>query len=536
MNPAERLLALYDRVADAPDAVPRLRRFVLDLAIRGKLVERDPADEPASKLLKRIAAEKARFVTTGTIKIRRYPSNGDAIDPPFTVPETWCWCRLDTVGCIVGGGTPSAADPTNFAEPGEGTPWLTPADLGGYKDRYIKRGARDLTNKGLQSSSATMMPAETVLFTSRAPIGYVAIAANPMATNQGFKSIVPYMVDCSNFIALVMRAFAPGIDANASGTTFGEVSGKIMAGVYFPLPPLAEQRRIVAKTDELMALCDRLEAARTAREETRHRLTKASHARLSAPDADDETFRADARFAVEALPALTNRVEQVKQLRRSILDLAVRGRLVEQDPADEPVPAYLEPKKELLKHQSARPINWRSTTVGQALDFRYGKTLKASKRLHQGPIPVFGSNGVVGFTDKPLTQHPSIIIGRKGSAGALNYCDSPSWTTDVAYFVEVPSFLILQYLYTALKTLNLEQLAKGVKPGISRSDAYQLRILIPPLAEQHRIVAKVDELMALCDRLEAHLNAAGNDRQCLLESLLRDALNPDNETRTAQRE
>ena len=120
-----------------------------------------------------------------------------------------------------------------------------------------------------------MMPVGTVLFTSRAPIGYVAIAANPIATNQGFKSIVPYITDCSRFIALAMQTFAREIDANAPGTTFKEVSGKIVAGVPFPLPPLAEQHRIVAKVDELMALCDRLEVALTAADTTRQRLLEA---------------------------------------------------------------------------------------------------------------------------------------------------------------------------------------------------------------------------------------------------------------------
>ena len=104
------------------------------------------------------------------------------------------------------------------------------------------------------------MPAGTVLFTSRAPIGYVAVAANPISTNQGFKSIVPFVPECSRFIALAMRAFAPDIDANAPGTTFREVSGKIVSRLPFPVPPLDEQLRIVAQVDEFMALCDRLEA------------------------------------------------------------------------------------------------------------------------------------------------------------------------------------------------------------------------------------------------------------------------------------
>lgn len=272
---AERLLELYDRVADAPDAVERLRRFALDLAVRGKLVKQDPADEPAEELLKRIRAEKERMVREGEIRKPRQPSNGKDLEAPFAIPHTWRWCRLDSIGAIVGGGTPRAGDSENFADPGEGFPWLTPADLGRHREPYIERGARDLTEKGLSSSSATKMPAGTVLFTSRAPIGYVAIAANPIATNQGFKSIVPYVRESSNYIATSMKAFAPSIDENAPGTTFKEVSGKIVAGLPFPLPPLAEQRRIVARVDELMSLLDRLEAALATVEETKQRLLEA---------------------------------------------------------------------------------------------------------------------------------------------------------------------------------------------------------------------------------------------------------------------
>ena len=179
---AERLLTHFDRIAGAPDAVPRLRRFILDLAVRGKLVLQDSNDEPASELLKRIAAEKARLVKAGEIRKPRELGRRDAITVLFEIPQSWQWVRLDSVGAIIGGGTPSANKAVNFAEPGQGIPWLTPADLGGHTELFISRGSRDLTEKGLQSSSATFMPGGTVLFTSRAPIGYVAIAANPIST------------------------------------------------------------------------------------------------------------------------------------------------------------------------------------------------------------------------------------------------------------------------------------------------------------------------------------------------------------------
>jgi type I restriction enzyme S subunit len=141
--------------------------------------------------------------------------------------------------------------------------------------------------------------------------------------------------------------------------------------------------------------------------------------------------------------------------------------------------------------------------VGELLNIQYGKALPAADRSDQGSVAVYGSNGIVGYCEVALAQDPSIIIGRKGSAGALNLCDGPSWTTDVAYFLIPPAFFNIRFLFVALQTLDLGILGKGVKPGLNRSEVYQLPIVVPPLPEQHRIVAKVDELIALCDKLEA---------------------------------
>lgn len=210
----------------------------------------------------------------------------------------------------------------------------------------------------------------------------------------------------------------------------------------------------------------------------------------------------NAERLLELYDRISEAPDAVARLRRFVLDLAVRGKLVEQDPADEPAAESLKRIEKESWSQGGIPRNWRSAKVGAVLSFQYGKGLKASERTDEGPVPVFGSNGIVGYTDEPLTDRPAIIIGRKGSAGALNLCDGASWTTDVAYFVEAPSFFDLRFLFVTLSALNLDTLGKGVKPGLSRSDAYEQIISVPPLAEQHRIVAKVDELMALCDRLE----------------------------------
>lgn len=211
----------------------------------------------------------------------------------------------------------------------------------------------------------------------------------------------------------------------------------------------------------------------------------------------------NAELLLQHYEKIADAPDAIARLRRFILDLAVRGKLVPQDQRDEPEEQLLKRIAREKLDQSGLPRGWRRAKIGWVLEFQYGRGLKATERLKEGPVPVFGSNGIVGFTDEPLTVRPSIIVGRKGSAGALNICDGPSWTTDVAYFVEAPLFIELRFLSMALAALNLDRLGKGVKPGLSRSDACDQIIALPPLAEQHRIVAKVTELMALCDQLEA---------------------------------
>ena len=247
----------------------QLRKSILQYAVQGKLVPQNPDDEPASVLLDRIRAEKERLIAAGKIKrdkfesviFRRDNSHYEKIDGverciddeiPFEVPESWCWVRLATLGEIVGGGTPKTGDMDCW---NNGTiPWLTPADMKYVTGKYVSNGERYITEYGLQKSSATMMPMGTVVYSSRAPIGYIAIAANPLCTNQGFKSIVPVITGLSDYLYYCLMALTPEIQSRASGTTFKEISGSEFGKTLIPLPSLAEQSRIVLRTEALLAI------------------------------------------------------------------------------------------------------------------------------------------------------------------------------------------------------------------------------------------------------------------------------------------
>ena len=160
---------------------------------------------------------------------------------------------ISEIGSIVSGATPKTSDATNY---GGDIPWLTPADLSGYTNKYIERGARNISKKGYDSCSTQIMPAGSILFSSRAPIGYVAIAANPICTNQGFKSIVPNKNVDSEFLFYQLKFLKNQIADLGRGTTFKEISGKTLGSVEIVLPNLKEQKRIVNKIEELFSELD----------------------------------------------------------------------------------------------------------------------------------------------------------------------------------------------------------------------------------------------------------------------------------------
>lgn len=237
-------------------------KSILQLAVQGKLVPQDSHDEPASELLTRIKAEKAKLTKEGKSKKEKPLPPLAEDEVPYDLPDGWIWCRLGDLGEIVGGATPVSSDPDFYISSGEGIPWITPADMKYAKERVISCGNKDITQAGYDSCSTRLSPKDSVIYSSRAPVGHIAFAGNELCTNQGLKSIVPIDMRMREWIYYCLISMTEDITGRASGTAFKEVSGEFMRKELIALPPLAEQQRIVTKVDELMAMCDGLKVAK----------------------------------------------------------------------------------------------------------------------------------------------------------------------------------------------------------------------------------------------------------------------------------
>jgi type I restriction modification DNA specificity domain protein (fragment) len=274
----DNVLMLVEQITNNKESIKNIISLttskILDLAIHGKLVPQNENDEPASVLLERIQAEKEELIKQGKIKrdkresviyrgadnsyYERFADGSEkCIDEeiPFKIPDSWLFVRLKEIGSIIGGGTPRTSNESYW----DGNiDWITPADLSNHGDIYISHGSRSITELGLKGSSATLMPAHTVLYSSRAPVGHIAIAANALATNQGFKSVVPYDTRMSLFVYFCLKERTPSIVLRATGTTFKEISGTAMAETIVPLPPLREQKQICNKIRSLFTVLENM--------------------------------------------------------------------------------------------------------------------------------------------------------------------------------------------------------------------------------------------------------------------------------------
>jgi type I restriction enzyme S subunit len=478
----QRLADVLETLADGPPWDTGWLRSVLpELAVLGCLAPQDPSDPPFPNWDDQVksAAIVIKEVASSTPK----RTDHDRIDAS-PLPLGWRWSVMGDVGLIVGGGTPDSGDASFWADAGTAVPWVTPADLDDPGPKFVTGGRRDISAAGLEGSSARVLPAGSVLFSSRAPIGKVAVAGQPLATNQGFKSCIPFVPTAAGFVYLWLLVARTSIAANATGTTFKEISGRDFARVPIALPPLPEQHRIVAKVDELMGHAKVLEERHLAPTSTRVRLRDAALHALA--EAEDHAAAEIAWARIEEhFEDLFTEPEDIKSLRQTILQLAVRGRLVKQEAGE-----------------------WMSCTFGEQITLQRGFDITKSQQS-PGDVPVVSSGGVKTYHNVAIATGPGVVIGRKGSVGRVHWLECDYWPHDTTLWVKDFHGNLERYVYLFLLNFPIrEHESSTANPSLNRNRLHPLPVDFPPLAEQHRIVAKVDELMALCDTLEASLTRA----------------------------
>ena len=536
---AERFFAVYERVLDAPDAVGRLRRLVLDLAVRGKLVEHDPADEPAAELLaqsRRTLPDRARSAKRVRWKDTEPVTPGEI---QHTMPPGWVPARINDTGLYING---LAFKPADWKP--SGTPIIRIQNLTDATKEYnFARG--NFPDEVLVRNGDLLVSWSATLDAFRWDRGKGVL-------NQHIFRVIPNDdLTARDFLLLLLKSAIRELaeSDHAHGLVMKHINRGPFLNHVVLIPPPAEQRRIVAKVDELMALCDRLERTRAVREDTRDRLTRASLTRLTAPDTDASSFRAPARLAIKALPALTARIDQVKHLRQTILSLAVRGKLVEQDQRATPVGSFLEYRKIPVSASQwfDIPASWAWVEVGSVAESRLGKMLDNSKNTGRPQRYLRNINvrwfdfdlsdvRQMRFEDHELPEFAlhmgDVMICEGGEPGRAAVWDDRE---DHIYFqkaIHRVRFLDIvdgRYFVNALRASaddgRLAEYFTGATIKHFTGTALKAYVFpLPPLVEQRRIVTKIDELMALCDQLETGLIVAGDTRSRLLESILHGAL------------
>ncbi len=530
----------FATLVTAPDGIARLRELILQLAVQGKLGTQDAGDEPLDEIITKI--QKQNQKSTG--KKGNYSKIEDS-ELYFSIPKKWIVLRLGEICSVRAGGTP---DRKNSAYWEKGTiPWIKIQDI---KEKYVTKTSEYITEEGLKNSSAYLMEPDTLLYTIFATIGKAGILKFKACCNQAIVGIKPNEEIISlEFLYLHLLAIQSYYAQLSRGLAQNNINQTILKNAPIYLPPIAEQHRIVAKVDRLMAICDELEARQQQERAGCLKLGIASLAGLQNAGSPEEFGRQWAQVC-DAFDLILDCQDNVAVLRQTILQLAVQGRLVRQEPGDEPARAIL---KKLQKNSDysqidndeipySLPNGWeweRLGTLTKFIDYR-GKT---PNKILSGIKLITAKNVRMGY----LNDEPREYISSE---------EYDSWMTrgfpsvgDLLFTTEAPMGNVAQISITekfalAQRVINLhpyegifstylmyaimspllqtciEEKSSGVTArGIKAAKLKLIPIPLPPLAEQHRIVTKVDALMALCDALESRLK-----ERAMIQSKFADAV------------
>lgn len=558
---ATRLLSTYEQISEAPDAIVRMRRFVLDLAVRGKLVDQHSSDGLGATLKKKILASWKDRLHSGEIKkIKKWPEISKT-DLLFDIPQTWGLVRLGEAIELING---RAFKPTDWTP--QGLPIVRIQNLNNPKAPFNHFNG-EVKSKFLIDTGDFLISWSGTPGTSFG--AHIWERGKAVLNQHIFKTVLLGEAFEKQFLKIAINSrLLELIEQAHGGVGLQHITKPKLEAVVLTLPPLAEQHRIVEKTNELMALCDQLERARAMRESTRDKLTIASFARLTGPETTEENFPVYARFVVNALPALTAHFDQIKHLRQTILNLAVRGKLVEQDSTDEPASELLK-RIEVEKVRLGKEVKVRKTRADSVIELDNSPfsvptgwiwtqiaQLGLINPRNEAPndyeasfVPmsmIYAEYGIAnrhesrpwGSINKGYTHFAEGDVGlakitpcfENGKSAVFRNLTGRMGSGTTELYILRPLIIVADYILLFLKSRHF------IESGISRmtGTAGQKRVPaeyftsspfpLPPLAEQHRIVEKVNELMALCDQLEEVVGSVASARMRLLDVILHEAL------------
>ncbi len=542
----------FELLAETPNGVQKLRELILQLAVMGKVVPQDPNDEPASVLLEKIKLERKELIKDGKIsKSKPLPSVQSNDIPGYELPSGWEWCRFGQVmDCYRGHNPPK----DKFVE--------HPQD--GYV-RFIQ-----ITDFKTNEKAVYVPISKNLKYINK---GEIAMAAYRHigklsrdvegAFNVAICKVMEIPPMSLDFIEkLIGSDFVKGELLKASGRAhIPSMHTEHLLSLIIPLPPLKEQHRIVTKVDQLMSLCDELEARQQKKRETRIFLNNvAINQLLTAPEPD--TFAKHWQRICDNFDLFYSAPENIGKLRQIILQLAVIGKLVPQDPNDEPASVLLEKikleRKELIKDgkiSKSKPLpsvqsndipgyelpsGWEWCRFGQVMDCYRGHNPPKDKFVEH---PQDGYVRFIQITDfktnekavyVPISKNLKYINKGEIAMAAYRHIGKLSRDVEGAFNVaickvmEIPpmSLDFIEKLIGSdfVKGELLKASGRAHIPSMHTEHLLSLIIPLPPLKEQHRIVAKVDQLISLCDELEAKLTQSQTDSEKLMDAAVRQLL------------
>jgi type I restriction enzyme S subunit len=519
----ETFLKEFGALAETPGGVAKLREMVLELAVRGRLVEQDAGEEPAEALMRKIQRK------------RTCPTESDT---PFSPAPGWMWTLLRELGAE---GDESVSDGP-FGSKLKTAHYVSSSDyrvirLGNIGHGFFKDIDKTFIRKSHFDSLRPyhLEPGDIVVASLGNPSGRACEVP---------ASVLPalHKADCfrvrlhplleRRFILIVLNSpfgISRAADLNR-GDTRGRITLTHLRTAPIPLPPLPEQHRIVAKVDQLMALCDELEVRQTKRREVSVRATKASLAALTEAQ-EPKDVRASWKRLSGRFDGLFDNVENVGELRQAILELAVRGRLLAQEPSGGSPPHVADSSVEAELVPYEVPGGWAWVRVGALGRFIGGGTpSKSNPSFWKGSIPWVSpkdmkvryiadaqdhiSRAAVGSSAAKLIPEGALLMVLRGMILAHSFPVALT-TAEVTVNQDMKALVLDdpelgEYLLRAFQASRSRMLANVLRSshGTCRLETAAVEsfpIPLPPLVEQKRIVAKVDQLMALCDDLEGKL-------------------------------